>query len=79
MNKVLCHALAMITLVFGDDARAADSLTTSWATRDTQAPSSAPAEAPALRSSWTGFYVGAHAGVEYQRSDFSAGRAKVRI
>ena len=72
MNKVLCHALAMIALVFGDDARAADSLTTSWATRDTEAPSSAPAEAPALPSSWTGFYVGAHAGVSGGYSAWSA-------
>ena len=62
VNKLLRWTLAMIALAFGDEARAADSLTTSWATRGTEAPSSAPADAPALGSGWTGFYVGAHAG-----------------
>src|SRR5260370_12991783 len=71
-NKLLCCTLAMIALVFGDDARAADSLTASRATRGTEAPSSVPAEAPALGSGWTGFYVGAHAGVSGGYSAWSA-------
>ena len=47
-------------------------MTTSWATRGTEAPSSVPAEAPALGSGWTGFYVGAHAGVSGGYSAWSA-------
>ena len=71
-NKLLCCTLAMIALVFGDDARAVDSLTTPRETSDTEAPSSVPAEAPALGSGWTGFYVGAHAGVSGGYSAWSA-------
>ena len=71
-NKLLCCTLAMIALMFGEDARAADSLTASRATRGTEAPSSVPAEAPALGSGWTGFYVGAHAGVSGGYSAWSA-------
>jgi opacity protein-like surface antigen len=69
--KLLCESLAMITLVFCEDARAADSLTTSPGTRDTKAVSDAPAEA-APRADWTGFYVGANAGVSSGRSAWSA-------
>ena len=74
-NKLLCCTLAMIALVFGDDARAVDSLTTPRETSDTEAPSSVPAEAPALGSGWTGFYVGAHAGVSGGYSAWSATRS----
>src|SRR5258708_10979548 len=70
VNKLLCHALAMIALVFGDNARAADSLTAPWATRDATAPHESPAET--ARSGWTGFYVGAHAGVSGGHSAWSA-------
>ncbi len=72
VNKLLYQTLAMIALVFGEDARAADSLTTSRATRDTKAPSDAPAKAAPLPSDWTGFYVGAHAGVSSGYSAWSA-------
>src|SRR6266481_4744393 len=70
-NKLLCCTLAMIALVFGYDARAADSLTTPRETRGTEAPSNVPAASP-LRSGWTGFYVGAHAGVSGGYSAWSA-------
>src|SRR6266446_8923450 len=70
VNKLLCWTLAMIALVFGDGARAADSLTAPWATRDTTVPPVVPAETP--RSGWTGFYVGAHAGVSGGHSAWSA-------
>ena len=71
VNKVLCWTLAMIALVFGEDARAADSLTTPRETGDTKASSDVPAATP-LRSGWTGFYVGAHAGVSGGSSAWSA-------
>src|SRR5258708_23891221 len=70
VSKLLCHALAMIALVFGDNARAADSLTAPWATRDATAPHESPAET--ARSGWTGFYIGAHAGVSGGHSAWSA-------
>src|SRR5260370_9336756 len=70
VNKLLCHALAMIALVLGDNARAADSLTAPWATRDATARHESPAET--ARSGWTGFYIGAHAGVSGGHSAWSA-------
>jgi len=70
-NKLLCCTLAMIALMFGEDARAADFSTTPRETRDTKAPSDVPAATP-LRSGWTGFYVGAHAGVSGGYSAWSA-------
>src|SRR6266853_2140689 len=83
VNKLLCQTLAMIALVFGGDARAADSWaapsTTSWATPDTKASAHAPGDTPAkaapLRSEWTGFYVGAHVGLSSGHSAWSATQA----
>jgi hypothetical protein len=70
-NKLLCWTLAVIALVWGEDARAADALTTPRETGDANAPSDVPATT-APRSGWTGFYVGAHAGVSGGHSAWSA-------
>ncbi len=72
MNKLLCQILAIIALAFCKDARAADSFPTSRGAPDTKAPSPMPTKAPPPRLDWTGFYVGAHAGVSSARSAWSA-------
>jgi high affinity Mn2+ porin len=69
VKKLLCQSLAVIALASGEAARAADSSAT-WYTKapvksDTTSPST-----PA--SDWTGFYVGAHAGVASGYSAWSA-------
>jgi high affinity Mn2+ porin len=64
VNKLLCQTVAIIALAFCEDARAADSLTASSGTRD--------AKAAPLRSNWTGFYVGAHAGASSGGSAWAA-------
>src|SRR5437660_2804630 len=71
VNKLLCRTLAMIALVLGEDAWAADSLTTPQETGGPKAPSDVPAATP-FRPGWTGFYVGAHAGVSGGHSAWSA-------
>jgi high affinity Mn2+ porin len=71
VKKLLCQSLAVIALASGEDARAADSAAV-W---DTKAPAKAPvlAKAPAAPAvDWTGFYVGAHAGVSTGHSAWSA-------
>src|SRR5262249_37930412 len=70
VNKLLCWTLAVIALAWGEDARAADALTPREI-GDAKAPSDVPATT-ALRSAWTGFYVGAHAGVSSGHSAWSA-------
>jgi high affinity Mn2+ porin len=72
VNKLLCQTLAVIALAVGEDAQAADSLATSWATGDPKAPAKAVAKAAPPRSDWTGFYVGGHAGVSGGRSAWTA-------
>ncbi len=59
MNKLLCQTVAIIALVFCEDARAVDS----WTPHDTKAPAKPLAAAAATSGSdWTGFYVGGHFG-----------------
>src|SRR5262245_48401533 len=76
VNKLLCQSLAMITLVFSEDARAADPWAVpwaaSWGTRDAKAPAEAFDKGALPRSGWTGLYVGAHAGISTGRSVWSA-------
>jgi high affinity Mn2+ porin len=71
VKKLLCQSLAVIALASAEDVRAADS-SSAW---QTKAPAKAPvlAKAPAASGAdWTGFYVGAHAGVTTGHSAWSA-------
>src|SRR5262249_755412 len=74
MGKLLCQTLAMIALAFGEDARAADSVATSWATSPAtpDAPAKAVAAAAPPNADWAGFWVGAHAGASGGHSAWSA-------
>jgi high affinity Mn2+ porin len=69
VKKLLCQSLAFLTLACGESARAADV----WPTVNAKAPAAAPAVPMAGSvSDWTGFYVGAHAGVSIASSAWSA-------
>jgi high affinity Mn2+ porin len=69
VKKLLCQSLAVIALASGEGARAADSLP-AWYPK---APAKWPFVSPTRSGSdWTGFYVGAHAGVSGGHSAWSA-------
>jgi high affinity Mn2+ porin len=69
VKKLLCQSLALVALASSESAHAADSLPT-W---NPKVPTPASA-APMVGSGfdWTGFYVGAHAGVSTGYSAWSA-------
>jgi high affinity Mn2+ porin len=69
VKKLLCQSLAFVALTSGESARAADSWPTSNAS--TPAPASATPTAGSVFD-WSGFYVGAHAGVSTGSSTWSA-------
>jgi high affinity Mn2+ porin len=69
VKKLLCHSLAVIALASGEAAWAADSSAT-WYTKAPVKSDTTPPSTPA--SDWTGFYVGAHAGVASGYSAWSA-------
>src|SRR5215471_21005366 len=60
VKKFLYQGLAVIALISGREVRAADYTTASSAKTAVKAPLEVPSGA---RSDWTGFYVGAHAGI----------------
>jgi high affinity Mn2+ porin len=71
VKKLLCQSLALVALASCDSARAEDS----WPTWNPKVPTRALA-APTIGSGfdWSGFYIGAHAGVSTGSSAWSATR-----
>jgi high affinity Mn2+ porin len=69
MKRLLYQSLALVALACGGSARGEDS----WPALNTKAPAPAsPAPPAGAAFDWTGFYVGAHAGVSTGHSAWSA-------